>query len=127
MAISNYLENKILDATLRGIPYSTPDVVYLALYTNDPTDNGTGIEVSSGGYQRRAITFNEPMSGTISNATSIQMPVATGDWGAVTHIGIMDNLTNGELLYHGALDVPQHVQANNQLIINEGSLTITLD
>lgn len=127
MAISNYLENKILEHTLNGVPYESPTVVYLALYTNNPTDNNVGTEVNGNGYARKPITFGNPTDGEIKNSTPIQMPISSGEWGTVTHIGILDNLIGGNLLYHGALSVPQTVQANNQLYIDTEQLTITLD
>ena len=55
------------------------------------------------------------------------MPIATSDWGIITHIGIMDNLVNGNLLYYGQLDIQQNIQSNNQLFIDVNQLTITLD
>ena len=42
MAISNYLENKILNHTLNNVPYTQPEVVYLALFKSDPTDDNIG-------------------------------------------------------------------------------------
>ena len=127
MAISNYLENKILNHTLNNVPYTQPEVVYLALFKSDPTDDNIGEEVNGNGYVRKPITFNEPSNGSISNSVAITMPVATGDWGTITHIGIMDNLVNGNLLYYGQLDIHQNIQSNNQLFIDINQLTITLD
>ena len=127
MAISNYLENKILNHTLNNVPYTQPEVVYLALFKSDPTDDNIGEEVNGNGYTRKPISFCEPSNGSISNSVAITMPVATGDWGTITHVGIMDNLINGNLLYYGQLDIHQNIQSNNQLFIDINQLTITLD
>ena len=127
MAISNYLENKILNHTLNNVPYTQPEAVYLALFKSDPTDDNVGEEVNGNGYTRKPISFFEPSNGSISNSVAITMPVATGDWGTITHVGIMDNLINGNLLYYGKLDIHQNIQSNNQLFIDINQLTITLD
>lgn len=44
--MSNYLENALINATLRNTSYTSPATVYLALYTSDPTDADSGTEVS---------------------------------------------------------------------------------
>ncbi len=43
--MSNYLENALINVTLRATAYTAPTTVYLALYTSDPTDADTGTEV----------------------------------------------------------------------------------
>jgi len=53
---SNYLENKVLDHVLRNVSYSSPTTVYVGLYTSDPTDAGSGTEVSGGSYARQALS-----------------------------------------------------------------------
>ena len=42
--MSNYLENALINATLRNTGYTSPTTVYLALYTTDPTDADAGDE-----------------------------------------------------------------------------------
>ena len=44
--ISNYLENALINATLRATTFTSPSVVYVGLYTSDPTDAGSGTEVA---------------------------------------------------------------------------------
>jgi hypothetical protein len=125
-AISDYLENKLIDHILRGAPYTPPSSIYLALYTSDPTDAGTGTEVSGGAYARQLITFSAPVDGTASNDTEILFPVATANWGTVTHIGLLDAETNGNLLFHGELTTSKTISVNDQLKINIGDITVTL-
>jgi len=38
MSMSNYLENKMLDHSLKGTPYVQPTSIFIALYTSDPLD-----------------------------------------------------------------------------------------
>jgi hypothetical protein len=125
-AISNYLENALINAVLRNIPYTSPAAVYLALYTSDPTDANTGTEVTGGSYQRQQITFGAPNDGMVSNSNEILFPVATANWGTVTHIGILDAATGGNLLFYGAVTTPKTISTNDQLKINAGDISITL-
>jgi len=93
-ALSDYLENKLLDHALGTAAYTMP-TVYVALYTSDPTDADTGTEVSGGGYARQTVTFNAASGGSASNAGDITFPQATADWGTITHIGLRDAATGG--------------------------------
>ena len=101
--MSNYLENALINATLRNTSYTSPTTTYLALYTSDPTDADTGTEITGGSYVRQAITFGAPSNGVSTNSANVEFPVCTSSWGTITHIGIMDALTAGNLLYHTAL------------------------
>ena len=85
-AISDYLENKLIDHVLRGVTYTRPSKVYAALYKTNPTDADTGTEVSGGSYARQEVTFSAPVDGETSNASDILFPEATSDWGDITHL-----------------------------------------
>ena len=124
--MSNYLENALINATLRNTSYTSPSVVYLALYTSDPTDADTGTEVSGGSYARQSITFDAPSNGVTSNTAAIEFPQATGNWGTVTHVGIRDALTTGNLLYHTPLDASKTIASGDIFKIAIGSLSVTL-
>lgn len=125
-AMSDYLENAILNATLRGQAWTAPATVYLALYTADPTDAKTGTEVSGGAYVRQAITFNAPVNGVAISSPDVLFPIASASWGTVTHIGILDASTVGNLLYHGALTNTKTIASADQLKIAAGDVSITL-
>lgn len=125
-AMSNYLENALINATLRGTAYTAPATVYLALFTADPTEAGTGTQVTGGAYARRAITFGAPSDGAASNSAEVLFPVATANWGTITHIGIFDALTGGNMLYYGSLTTSKVIQNSDQLKVNAGDITITL-
>lgn len=125
-AMSDYLENAILNATLRGTAYTAPTKVYLALYTTNPTDAGTGTEVTGGAYVRKEITFTAPTNGASPSAADVLYPVASASWGSVTHIGIHDALSAGNLLYHGVLTNAKTIAAADQLKVAAGDITVTL-
>jgi hypothetical protein len=124
--MSNYLENALINATLRNTSYTSPSVVYLGLYTSDPTDADTGTEVSGGSYARQAITFGAPSNGVTSNTAAIEFPQATANWGTVGWIGIEDALTGGNLLYHSPLDASKTIATGDIFKIAIGSLSVTL-
>jgi hypothetical protein len=124
--MSNYLENALINATLRNTSYTSPTTVYLALYTNDPTDADTGTEVTGNAYARQAITFGAPSNGVTSNTAAIEFPQATGSWGTVTHIAIRDALTSGNMLYHSPLDASKTIATGDVFRVAIGSLSVTL-
>jgi hypothetical protein len=126
--MSDYLENALINATLRNVPYTSPGTVYLALYTADPTDADTPAkEVSGASYARQPITFTNPNNGVTSNSADIIFPAGTESWGTITHVGIKDALTNGNLLYHGKLTYSKSVASGDQFKVLANQLTVTLD
>lgn len=125
-AISNYLENALINATLRNTAYTSASSVYVALFTSDPTDAGSGTEVSGGSYVRQAAAFGAPSNGASTTTADIQFPQATGDWGTVSHFGIYDASSSGNLLYHGALTASKTIETGDVFKIASGSLTVTL-
>lgn len=125
-AMSNYLENALINATLRNTGYTSPTTVYVGLYTTDPTDANTGTEVSGGSYARQSSTFGAPSDGASTTSADVTFPTCTSDWGTVTHFGILDASTSGNLLYHGALNNSKNIQTGDILKIEAGNLTVTL-
>lgn len=128
-AASNYLENKVLDHFLGTASTSAPANVYLALFTSDPTDAGSGTEVSTIGtnYSRQAITFSSASGGTTSNSAAVEFSQATGSgFGTVTHFGIYDASSAGNLLFHGALTTSKTIDAGDVFKISSTNLSITV-
>ena len=124
--MSNYLENALINVTLRNTAYTTPTTVYVALYTSDPTDADTGTEVSGGSYARTAVTFAAPSNGVTTNSADVTFPTCTLAWGTVTHIGIRDASTAGNLLYHTPLDASKTIDLGDIFKITTGNLSVTL-
>ena len=124
--MSNYLEDALINATLRNTTYTSPSVVYAALFTSDPTDAGTGTEVTGGSYTREAITFGAPSNGASTNSAAVEFDQATADWGTVTHFGIYDASTSGNLLYHGALTASKIIQNGDVFKFAISSVSVTL-
>lgn len=126
-AISDYLENALINATLRNTTYTSPADVYVGLFTTDPTDDGSGTEVSGGSYARTIATFATPSNGSSSTNADVQFPQATGNWGTITHFGIFDAATTGNLLYHGILTAAKTIETGDVFKIASGNLTVTLE
>lgn len=123
---SNYLENAIINATLRNTAYTSPSAVYVALFTSDPTDAGSGTEVSGNAYARKQATFSSPSNGVTSNSADITFDQATGNWGTVSHLGIFDASSSGNLLYHTALTSSKTIETGDIFKIATSSLVVTL-
>jgi hypothetical protein len=125
-AMSNYLENALINATLRNTSFTSPATVYVGLYTSDPTDANTGTEVSGGSYAREAVTFGAPSNGVSSNSALIEFNQATATWGTVAYMGISDALTSGNLLYYGALTSSKVIENGDVFKFDTAALSVTL-
>ena len=124
--MSNYLEDALINGTIRGTSYTAPTTVYVGLYTSDPTDANTGTEVSGGSYARTAVTFAAPSNGVTTNNADVTFTQATGSWGTVGWIGILDASSGGNLLYHTVLDAAKTIETGDIFKIASTNLTVQL-
>lgn len=127
-ALSNYLEDALINHILRNTAYSSPGTaIWIALYTTDPTDADTGTEVTGGSYARVQVTaWDAPSNGATANTNDINFTQATGDWGTVGWVGIRDNSTGGNLLFHGALTQAKTVNNGDTFKFLAGALDVAL-
>ena len=128
MSFSNFLETEILDHVFGAAAYTAPGTMYLALYTSAPGEAGGGTEVSASGtaYARQSVAFT--VSGnTASNTGAVEYPTATDDFGTVTHVGVMDALTSGNLMAYAALTSSKTIAIGDVFRVPAGDLDITLD
>lgn len=124
-AMSDYLENEILDHVLGTGAYTMPSTVYVGLSTGSFNDDNSGTELSGSGYARKSASFSAASSGTTSNSGAIEFDAATGSWGTVSHFGIFDAASSGNLLIHGAFSASKSVTTGDILRISAGDLDIT--
>jgi hypothetical protein len=124
--MSNFLEDALINATLRATTYTSVATVYVSLWTSDPTDAGSGTEVSGGSYARTAVTFAAPSNGVTTNSADVTFPTATSSWGVVGWIAINDAASSGNLLYHSPLDVSKTISTGDIFKITTGNLSVTL-
>lgn len=124
-SMSDYLENKLVDLCLRGQAFTAPATLYISLHTSATTDAAGGTEVSGGSYARVAVTASlanfagtqaaasttasSGTGGATSNNGTITFPAPTASWGTVSHFGIWDASSAGNLLFHGALATPKTI------------------
>lgn len=117
-SMSDYLENKLLDALLRGQSYTMPATVYVALETAAGNDAACGTEVSGGSYARVAVTSSlanwagtqssgsttasSGTGGTTSNNAAITLPAPTANWGTVVGFCVMDASSGGNMLFRAS-------------------------
>lgn len=131
MYATDYFETKFLNV-LRGTPFSAPSALYIGLYLSSPCESGTGgIEASYTGYERVAITFDAPTDmnngkGT-KNSTVLTFALAPSDSGTVTHIGISDAKTGGNMLLYGKLTDSLTIKANEAPTIQKGEIIYYLN
>lgn len=136
---SNYLESQMLkhilqNASTNGAAYDTSATdLYVSLHTGSPGEANDGAnEISGSGYAREQVTFGDVTTAADVTSASSNVTVtfnqATSDYSAdVTHIGIYDALTSGNLLFFTALSTAKTVTSGDVFQINSGSLSITLD
>lgn len=126
---SDYLENKILDHTRGKTSYTMP-TAYVALFTAAPSDSGGGTEVSGSNYSRvttAGADWTAASSGSGGNANAITFPTPSGSWGTVTHFGIFDASTTGNLLWWGSLTTSKTIGSGDTASFAVGALVLTDD
>lgn len=136
-AASNYLENKLLDHTLRygAAPYTGASTLYLGLFTNTSTAAAANLEagtltdeVSTSGtaYIRKTITFDAASGGSSASAATVTFDAATDNWGTITHVAVMDAETSGNVLFYGAVTTSKTIETGDTFQVSAGNLTISL-
>ena len=144
--ITTYLENKLLEHSIKGNwTSSLPTTTYVGLFIIPPTaaytsGSPTGSEVAiSHGYARKSsaanFTWGTANDGSISNSSDITWN-AEGAWNVttnattaapVTHVGIFDASTGGNLLWFGPLSAAVTISSNgDSFTISQGNLVLTL-
>jgi len=127
-ALSDHAEALLLDWLMTNGTATRPTAWYVGLFTAAPSDAGGGTEVSTGGYARQSVTFDAASSpgGTTSNSGAVSFTASGADYGTVTHIGIFDASTSGNLLWHGALTASKTVADGDTLEFSVGNIDLTL-
>ena len=126
MSFSNYLETKVLDHVFGGSAYTAPATLYLALHTSNPDEDNSGTEVSGGAYARQTIAFTTS-GNTTSNTAAVEFPTATANYGTVSHCGIYDASSGGNLIAYAELSSAKTIETGDVFRVPAGDLDITLD
>ena len=132
-AASNYLENKILDHTLRNTAYTQPSGLYVGLFTNSSgnaatnLENGTLTDEVTTSYIRKAVTFSAASGGTSATNATVTFDAATTSWGTITHVAVLDAVSSGNVLFWGAVTTSKAIDIGDTFQITSGNLTISLN
>lgn len=143
-AMSDYLENKLIDQIFRGQAFSFPATLHVGLFTANPSDTGGGTEVTGGSYARVGVTASlanwagtqsagsttasSGTGGTTSNNSAITFPAPTANWGTITGFGIFDASSGGNLLFWGALTTNKTVNNGDAApAFSAAALSIQID
>jgi hypothetical protein len=124
-AASNFTENLALKFLLTNTTATRPTAWYVALFTTNPTDAGSGTEVSGTNYARTAVTFTVT-DDTATNSAAVTFAAAGSNWGTVSHIGVYDALTTGNLLFHGSVTTAKQIDSGDTFTISTSNLSIVL-
>jgi hypothetical protein len=128
LSLSNTFETRVLTWLFTGDAVTRPSAFYIALFTSNPAEDASGTEVSTSGtaYARQSATFT--VSGNeATNSAAIEFPTATASYGTVTHIGVFDASTSGNLIAYAALSTSKAIDTGDVLRINSAELDVTLD
>ena len=134
MTISDYAENKLLDAVFNSTSFSVVGDPYVSLHDGDSGEDGAN-EIDGAGpndYARQQAAFGAAVAGAVDNDAQIQwtnMPdcQAGGLFEKLTHAGIWDALTAGNFLWGGPLTEEKNVNAGDTFTIPAAALDVTLN
>ena len=134
-AMSNYLENALINHIFRGTAFSQPSDIYIGLirfYEADKVEAATSPQEVSGGSYARTLqdisdsNWDAPSNGATQNSSAVIFPTATADWGCVSGVIITDHASAGNILFHGSLTSMRDVQDGATFKFSTGDLDITL-
>jgi hypothetical protein len=129
MSATFYARQKIVD-DLTGVAAYAPPPLYLSAHTADPGDGGShASEVSGSGYARvplAGVMGAADSSGISINTSVITFGPATADWGTISHFGIEDASSGGNMLCPGVPTMPRTITTGQPLQIPVGQLRLRL-
>jgi|TARA_R100000081_G_C4725151_1_gene120275 hypothetical protein len=128
MSFSNTFETHVLNYVFTTTSVTRPTAWYIALFTSNPAEDASGTEVSTSGtaYARQTVAFS--VSGNLAtNSAAVEFPTATASFGTVTHIGVYDASTSGNLIAYSALSASKAISTGDVFRVPAGDLDITLD
>jgi hypothetical protein len=127
MSFTNFLETEILDHVFAGAAYTAPGTKYLALFTAiSDGEAGSVTELSGDAYARQTVAFTTS-GATTSNNAAVEFPTATGSWGTVTHVGVYDAASSGNLMCYATLSASKLIETGDVFRVPSGDLDITLN
>ncbi len=137
MSFTNFLAKALLDHLFTDPAYTAPANIFVGLSSSTPDEAGANFtEEGAGGYARVSTAASDWDAATAAdpsvkdNATEIAFPQASADWLSavpLTHFGLFDASSGGNLLAFGALSVARPILSGDTAKFPIGDLDITLD
>ena len=125
--LSTYTENALIN-WMRGTTMPAAFNAYVGLFTaGDLLEAGTlDDECTGGSYARELAGLDAAADGVTQNGANITFTTATAAWGTVTHFALIDAVTAGNVIMHGALTAPRAVGDGDTAQFNATTLSITI-
>ena len=124
--MSNYLEEQLMNHVFRGISYTSPGTVYLALYSTTQTEGDTGLELVGDGYARVPVSVGAPVDGASVNDAEVLFAAATANWLPIVSVDVKDSLTGGNSLMYKDI-TSSSILLGNQFRSPVGEFTLIFD
>ena len=133
-SLTDTLETALIGHLFRGSAYTAPSTWHVGLLTGACSDSAAGTEVSGGSYARVGVASGAGTwaavsagNGTTSNVSAINFATPSASWGTVTHFGLYDASTAGNLLICQALTASKTINSGDTVSFAAGALTIQID
>lgn len=117
---TDYLEGQLIAHMFRTATFTKPTVIAIGLFTAAPGEAGGGTEVTGGSYGRISVNpldanWAAPVggNGVTSNVAAITFAAPNATWGTVTHDGIFDATTAGNLLIYSTLTASRIISSGD--------------
>lgn len=130
---SNDLAQKVISHFFRGVTISAPANHYVSFFTEDPTDvtaTAATKELSAPWYVRKPISFDAPSDATdvtTANSAQVTFDAVTGSAATITHWGVWDTVSGGNLQASGAWPTPKVCNVGDIPVIATGELVLQFD
>lgn len=129
-------ERAILDHVLTDPAWTPPGTLYIGLSSTTPTEAGGNFTEPSGGSYARVATTASDWSAAAGTTPAVKtttatkaFPAATADWASgsdLTHFGLFDASTAGNLIAWGALTTAKPVLSGDTASFAAGALVLKM-
>ena len=138
MSVSTYSGNALVNLITKNTAWPVSSTRYLALFTavTGLADNSlaTSAEVNTGGYSRLQVegatgrTFSTSAALAASNQQDWLFATATGSWGTITHIALVDSSTilGGNVVAWGVLQTARPISNGDTFRVLTGDLDVLI-
>lgn len=131
-SMTDWGEAAILNYLFAGSTTPKAANYYVGLWTQALSDTSTGVtagEVSGNGYARATIeaantAWNWATASVVDNRLAVTFAAPSGDWGTVTHGGLCDAATEGNMLYWWDWTASKIIQSGDTVTIAAGALDV---